>query len=156
MLAPAETRRQRDVAIAIAIAELEATRQGSSGLVRGSGTVDSASLRRHGAYPVRTLRGVSTLAEAAALEPRDFMARMMEAATAGHPDVHANRRVHRYLGIVVENDSVAHALFRDEGGMVLDDSASVLELRRIGGRWYIEPGTPMFVRMPLLGPSGRE
>jgi hypothetical protein len=154
LISPAAVRRQRDLTLAMALAGLQARQKNPRGgnlVVSSSGTVDSAQLRRFGSHRVRTLRGVSTLAEAAALEPRVFLARMMESATVGAPGMVMTPRAHRYLGVLVENDSVAHALFREEGRVErVDQEAQVLELRRIAGRWHVLPGTALMVRASLL------
>ncbi|HKP75181.1 MAG TPA: hypothetical protein VJT67_06525, partial [Longimicrobiaceae bacterium] len=142
--------------LSFALAQLETLQKQSGGgnfVLSSSGAVDSARLRRFGGHRVRTLRGVSTVAEAAALAPRDLLARMMETAATGPPGAIAQPATHRYLGVVVENDSVAHALFREEGPGAFkrfDGSAEVLELRRQNGRWYVLPNELMFIRVPLL------
>ena len=155
-LSDASARRQRDLTLSFALAQLETLQKHGGGgnfVLSGSGALDSARLRRFAAHRVRSLRGVSTVAEAAALEPREFLARMMESAVTGPPGAIAQPASHRYLGIVVENDSVAHALFREEGPGAykrFDQGAEVLELRREGGRWYVLPNELMFMRVPLL------
>jgi hypothetical protein len=140
---PAAARRERDLDISMRIARLETMAKGQrSGnfTVAGSGVVDPEKLRRFGSTPVRSLRGVSTLAQAAALAPEVYMARTMEMAMTRFPGSSAAPPRHPFLGIVVENDSVAHALYREQGGVLRygdPAAAEVLELRRSGGRWYV-------------------
>jgi len=152
LILPASAQRQRDLALFQAIVELEqataAPGTGGTVVVSGSAAVDSAMLRRHGGHRIRPMRGAATLAEAAALEPREFLARFME-SLAGPPGT-AQTRTHQYIGVLVENDSVAHALFREHGGQPRDElDADVLDLRRSGGRWYVSLSST-FVRARLL------
>jgi hypothetical protein len=143
---PSAARRERDLDISMRIARLEMMAKGQrSGnfTVASSGVVDPEKLRRFGSTPVRSLRGVSTLAQAAALAPEVYMARTMEMAMTRFPGSSAAPPRHPFLGIVVENDSVAHALYREQGGVLRygdPAAAEVLELRRSGGRWYVLPG----------------
>jgi len=142
-LSDAEVRPLRDLTLAWALARLEEMRDPTSDFYAMAlpGRVDSVRLKRFAGRPV-TMRGVSTLGEAAALEPREFVARLMEMARPG---------THRYMGVAVENDSVAHADVRevkqDHG---VDQEAEVLELRREAGRWYVVPNTKLFFRASLL------
>ncbi|HET7460312.1 MAG TPA: hypothetical protein VFJ82_03655 [Longimicrobium sp.] len=88
--------------------------------------------------------GAQTLGDAAKLSPRAFMASTLQKAFAMPPG--AEEVVEwmwpRYIGIVVENDTLAHALYRVTGAQVRSTDLVVhLPLRRVDGRWYVTPGS---------------
>jgi hypothetical protein len=152
---PDAARRQRDLDISMRLARLEQLPKGRGGnfTVSSSGTVDPELLKRFGSTPVRSLRGVSTLAEAAALAPQAYMARMMEMAAKGPPGASMPPTSYVFIAAVVENDSVAHALYRQSAagrGSTGSEAAEVLMLRRREGRWYVVPGELMFHAMSLF------
>jgi hypothetical protein len=148
---PEAARQQRDLDVSMRLARLEQlpADRGGNFTFASSGTVDPELLERFGSTPVRSLRGVATLAEAAALAPEAYMARVMELGTTGPPGAGMPAASHALIGVVVENDSLAHALYRATGGLLRSDSdaAEVLKVRRHDGRWYVVPGNLMFSAM---------
>jgi hypothetical protein len=155
---PAAARQQRELDLSMRLARaamLAKDRRSGSFAITSSGTVDPEQLRLYGSTPVRGLRGVRTLAEAAGLPPEAYIARVMEAATVGPPGaVLARPTKHRLLGVVAENDSVAHAVYRGDGfrgGTVDPATAEILLLRKQEGRWYVVPDQMMFVMASMAG-----
>jgi hypothetical protein len=148
---PEAARQQRDLDLSMRLARLEQLPEGRGGnfTITSNGTVDPELLERFGSTPVRSLRGVSTLAEAAELAPEVYMARLMEMGTSGPPGAGMPAASHALIGVVVENDSLAHALYRATGGPLRSepDAAEVLKVRRHDGRWYVVPGDLMFSAM---------
>jgi hypothetical protein len=149
---PAAAARHRDLDVSMRLARREQIPEGRGGnfTVTSSGTIDPELLERFGSTPVRSLRGVATLAEAAALAPGEYMARAMERAMAGPLGAPMPPASHALLGVVVESDSVAHALYRTTGGFMASadpDAAEVLALRRDDGRWHVIPPELMFHTM---------
>lgn len=122
-------------------------REGGSYAIVASDTVDTAALRKYGSTPVRGYRETPTLAQLAALSPAEFMARYLE--TGG--ELLRERR--RIVGEVVENDSVAHVLYRsDDPHVQYEDPfyVQVLNLRKSGGRWYVRLNIDLTAGMELL------
>ena len=124
--------------------------------VAASDSIDSRLLRRFGARPVGAFGGARTVADLAQMTPATFMARTLENALTLPPNsCCAAFGRNQYVGTVVENDSVAHALYRElPTGAELhvrvrsEDAfrVSVLGLRREGGRWYVIPDWTLLSR----------
>jgi hypothetical protein len=123
--------------------------------VSGADSVDPALLRRFGAEPAAGFGEARTLADVARMTPAVFMAGTLENAFTLPPNACcAAWGKTRYIGTVVENDSVAHALYRElpTGALPVRVTeqeafrATVLELWRQGGRWYVIPDEMMLLR----------
>ncbi|HEU4559139.1 MAG TPA: hypothetical protein VFS20_14860 [Longimicrobium sp.] len=112
------------------------------------GKVDPGLLERFGGVPARGVRGTTTVAELADLTPEAFIARTLENAVAGPTEMPWPPIRYQFVGLVVENDTVAHVLIRElqmdgdgEWRPMMDDRAAVqvLGVRRVDGRWYVVP-----------------
>lgn len=168
MVDPAMARRHQQVRVAMlaATAQFRASGQmrGGSVAITAGDSVSPGLLQRFGTQPAPGYGGARTLAEVARMDPADFMAHTLENALTLPPGACcAAWGLPRYVGTVVENDSVAHALYRDRAepvaGVAPGDPFAVqlLELRRRGGRWYVIPDDVLLLRgeRPMLGGDGK-
>lgn len=107
-------------------------------------TIDTRKLAVFASARLMMFPGAQTLGEAASMPPRVFMARTLErrfSTMPREPGVQIlDVAMPRYVGVFVENDSLAHALYRYFSNEVrFDDSVETLILRRLDGRWYVAP-----------------
>jgi hypothetical protein len=166
MVLPRAAERMRLSSVSMLLAQEAARASGGTGdgvSFTVADSVDPDQLRRFGGQPVRGYPGAGTLAELAVMPARAFVARSLENAFTAPPGAtDVVLMPHRYLGEVAENDSVAHALYR----RVMPDGrlagapdecpcAEVLEVRRVGGRWYVMPDWS-FVAAAFLRPDATD
>jgi hypothetical protein len=91
---------------------------------------------------VEAFAGAPTFAELAALPPEEFLRRWLQAVHSGQqPAVRLPAGVHRRtLGVVIEGDTLAHVVYRPEGGDMRYEhpwTVEVLALRKDSGVWRI-------------------
>jgi len=122
------------------------TRGGSGGMVAyGSDDATRPELIAHyGAMPVKGFGAARTLAQVAALAPREFLARAFALSDSMFTTEDAHKRsplTRGILGDVIESDSIAHVLYRVTGPTVHSTdplAADILRLRRRGHDWYVD------------------
>ncbi len=101
-------------------------------------------IARYGATPVRGFGTAHTLAEVAALSPREFLARAFALSDSVFTAEDSQRRpqlTRTIVGDVVERDSSAHVLYRTTGPTVHSTDSlavDVLRLRRRGSGWLVD------------------
>jgi hypothetical protein len=146
--------RESDLAMMIAWAhyrdEMRGFRQGkgSGGLSGGfssSGHIDPALLAKYGQTPIPGFDGAPTLAAVAALPERTFLADILalhDTLFMHAAGERAGQKVtYSIVGAVIENDSIAHVLYRISGTQVqVTDPlrVNVLRLRRRADTWLVE------------------
>jgi hypothetical protein len=121
-------------------------RDGSGGMsgYSSDGLIHPEMIARYGSSPIRGFGSATTLAEVAALDPREFLARALAASAAMLDSSGAEKPagvIRTVLGQVLEGDSVAHIVYRTSGaGVRFTDPlhAELLRLRRHGGSWWID------------------
>jgi hypothetical protein len=157
---PRAARRQQRAEVSMMLAWAE---QRASGRVQRGTTVVSAPdsivpalLQQFGDQPARGFGAARTVADLARMEPAAYMARTLQNALTLPPGACcAAFGKNQYVG-TLENDSVAHALYRERGEAPLSApggdpyGVSVLELRREGGRWYVVPDPMLLPRAESL------
>ncbi|MBV9107888.1 MAG: hypothetical protein JO306_00600, partial [Gemmatimonadetes bacterium] len=141
---------------------------GASFALTSGDSLDAERMRRFGGRPAHGFPGAPTLADVARIPPVGFMARMLENAfTLPAGMIGQTPSKHAYVGVVVESDSVAHALYREvsvdgrrAGRVLLQDAfaTTVMEVRREDGRWYVVPDWMLLARgeMWSMMPPGME
>jgi hypothetical protein len=156
-------RRQTLTLLAARIAHRDATRRGTAGVVLEI-DLDSALLLEHGAARVSPLRGRSTVAEIAALQPEEFVAGAMQItqellnARPGDLPGRPLRRIEREEVldeyVVLVHYSASNAKTLDAGS-----DGTVLRVHKRRGRWYVVPNgdvvSPMLVVLRLVEGVGR-
>ena len=108
------------------------------------GRVDAAIVDQYRATPLHGVPGVQTLADLAAMSPRDFIAKCLEASNGAimTPDGTRIELRRRVIGGVREGNAIAHVLFRVEGpGVQHTDplAVEVIRLRAAEAVWHIDP-----------------
>lgn len=108
-------------------------------------TIDSRKLAAFASARLMMFPGAQTLGEAAAMPPRMFMARTLErrfSMIPPEPGVQIiDMAMPRYVGVSVENDSLAHVQYSYTSHEVsFDGYVETMVLRRLDGRWYVIPG----------------
>jgi hypothetical protein len=155
---------ETEVSMTLGIMEQMAERRGGGTfIVSSDGHADPELLRRFGSTPLPGFPGAGTLGEMAGMDPARSMARTLENAVTVSvgPEMPALR--YALVGVVMESDTVAHALYRQlrENGRpafasAYDDAyrVEVLGVRADGGRWYVMPDFMLLSRgshrMPLM------
>jgi hypothetical protein len=106
-------------------------------------------LREHGRRPVRPWNGVATVAQAMALPPSVLVAGELQASHRART-LKPSFTGYQLVGVVVETDSVAHALFRDPEKRRQDGGGELwtVEVRREGGRWAVFPTRNLLETLP--------
>lgn len=151
MVLPAAARRHHTQQIVTVIQRAEQLARDSttrSFFISPCDTLDSRKLAAFASMRLMMFPGAQTLGEAAAMPPGIFMARTLERRFSMMPPEPGVRIVDmampRYVGVAMETDSLAHALYRYFSTAVTpDDSTETLILRRLDGRWYVAPDEGM-------------
>jgi len=141
--ATAECHRRQELARFVALAEHRARGERFVNLGTLPDSADPARLAALASTRLFRFHGAQTLGDAARLSARAFMASTLEKEFAMPPGAEENVEWMwpRFVGVTVENDSVAHALYRHTGARERPtDPVVVLPLRRVTGRWYVDPG----------------
>lgn len=105
-------------------------------------TSDSAQLDRFGSTPLNGVRGISTLAELAALTPDEFVAASFEHQHGSEPgDTGSETPEREILAAIGDGALAAQILYRTHGSSEMRSFARPVEqlsMRLRDGRWFVD------------------